>query len=109
MPETHTVRATASPVSFDLAVDPANRGVVLRRTSDQGTGYQAAEVYVNGTDTGEWLEPLANPYHRWLDDIYQLPPSLTAGQHQLQLKIVPLTGSPPWSAAGYSALSLEMP
>jgi Protein of unknown function (DUF2961) len=108
-PVTATLRDTTSPVSFHLAVNPANRGVVLRRMSDQGTGYQAAEVYVNGQDAGGWLEPLANPYHRWLDDIHQLPASLTAGQRQLSIRIVPLAGSPSWSAARYTALSLEMP
>lgn len=108
-PVTATLRDTTAPVSFHLALDPANRGVVLRRTSDQQAGYQAAEVYVNGTDAGQWQEPLANPNNRWLDDIYQLPASLTSGQHQLQLQIVPVSGSPAWSAAGYTALALEMP
>ena len=108
-PVTATLRDTTAPVSFHLTLDPANRGVVLRRMSDQGTAYQAAEVYVNGQDAGEWQEPLANPNHRWLDDIFQLPASLTSGQHQVQLQIVPVSGSPAWSAAGYTALSLEMP
>ncbi len=106
IPETASLRDTSAPVAFRLAIDPDNGGVVLRRTSDQLVSYQAAEVYVNGQDAGEWLEPLGNQYHRWLDDIFQLPASLTAGRSALQLRLVPLTGSPAWSAARYTALSL---
>lgn len=109
-PVTATLRDTTSPVSFHLAIDPANRGVVLRRTSDQNPpGYQTAEVYVNGQDAGEWQEPLANPYHQWLDDVFQLPASLTFGKAVLNIKLVPAGGSPPWSAANYTALTETMP
>jgi hypothetical protein len=81
----------------------------VRRTSDQNTGYQAAEVYVDGTDTGEWLEPLANPAHRWLDDIYQLPASLTTGHNSLSIRLVPVSGAPAWTGAAYTALTREVP
>jgi hypothetical protein len=76
-------------------------------TSD--AAYQTAEVYVNGQDAGQWQEPLSNPYHRWLDDIFQLPASLTAGKTTLSITLVPSAGSPPWSAANYTALSEMMP
>lgn len=105
VPVTHTVSATNAPVSFTLAVDPGNQGVTLRRLSDQLNGYQAAEVYVDGQDAGTWLEPLANSYHRWLDDTFLVSPALTAHQHSITVRLVPQAGAPAWSAAEYMALS----
>lgn len=107
-PQTYTAtdQQLASPVSFTLRTDPANQGVVLERTSDQDLGYQAADVYVNGTYAGEWQQPLANPYHRWLDDTFQIPSTLTFGQPELTIKLVHVPGSFAWNAASYRAVSL---
>ena len=102
-----TDRATTAPLTFTLAVDPANHGVVVQRTSDQAAAYQRAELTVNGTDLGQWLEPLGNPSHRWLDDDYPLPPALTAGATQVTVTIAPVAGWPAWSAASYRAVSIS--
>ena len=96
----------STPVSFTVKTDPDNQGVALERTSDQNFGYQAVEVYVNGTDAGQWQQPRANPYHRWLDDSFEIPASLTFGQPQLNIKLVHVPGSFAWSAASYRAVSL---
>jgi Protein of unknown function (DUF2961) len=104
---TRNTRATTAAVTFTMAVDPGNQGVILQRTSDQDTSYQRAEVTVNGTDLGQWLQPLGNPYHRWLDDQYTLPASVTAGQSGITVTLTPVSGSPAWSAASYRAISLE--
>jgi hypothetical protein len=109
---THTLRATSSPVSFQMAVAPRNQGVTLWRLSDQDNGYQSAKVYVNGQDAGTWLEPLANPYHRWLDDFFQIPPSLTNGpahRGTISITLVPASGSPAWTAAMYWTTSAVHP
>ena len=103
---TATEQQLSSPVSFTLRIDPANQGVVLGRTSDQKLGYQAADVYVNGTYAGQWQQPLANPYHRWLDDSFQIPESLTSGLSELNIKLVHVPGSFAWNAASYRAVSL---
>ncbi|MEY9863658.1 hypothetical protein ABH935_009311 [Catenulispora sp. GAS73] len=102
-------RTTQSAVSFNLAVDPANAGVTLIRSSDQEVGYQQAVVTVNGQAAGTWLEPFANPFHRLLDDSFQIPVPLTAGQSSLAVTITPSSGSPAWSAAQYRALSQVAP
>lgn len=105
LPVTATGRATQSAVSFTMAVDPANTGVTLTRTSDQNIGYQQAAVTVNGQAAGTWLEAFGNPFHRLLDDGFQIPPALTAGQSSLSVTITPVAGSPAWSASQYRALS----
>jgi hypothetical protein len=100
---------TSSAASFTLAVDPSNVGVTLRRTSNQTAGYQQAAVSVDGTGVGTWTESLGNPYHRLLDDSFQLPSSVTAGKSQITVTLTPTSGSPPWSASRYQAVSLVAP
>jgi hypothetical protein len=104
-PITMTNRATNSPVTFQLALNPANDGAVLLRTSDQANGYQSVGVSVDGRQLANWVQPLANPYHQWLDDMYQLPASLTAGRASITVTLTPTAGSPPWSAAAYRLLA----
>ena len=108
-PVTVPGRTTQSPVSFTLAVDPANTGVTLTRSSNQGIAYQQAAVTVNGQAAGTWSEPFANPFHQLLDDTFQLPPALTAGQSTLAVTITPASGGPAWSASQYRALSHVAP
>ncbi|MFC7405869.1 glycoside hydrolase family 172 protein [Georgenia alba] len=101
---TDTVERTTGPVSFTLAVDPRNDGVTLRRTSDQVRAGQAVRVTVDGRDAGVWRQPLANETHRWLEDTFELPASLTHGRRALDVELVPLEDGA-WSAARYEALS----
>ncbi|MEV0404064.1 glycoside hydrolase family 172 protein [Actinoallomurus sp. NPDC050550] len=102
---TAATRATTAPVTFRLAVDPANRGVVLRRTGDQSTAYQRARVSVDGHPLQDWLQPLGNTTHRWLDDAYQLPASVTAGRRVITVTLTPAGTA--WSAASYGAWSIR--
>ena len=103
---TQNVRTTTAPVSFTMSVGSANNGVLLYRTSDQKVAFQQAEVSVNGTDVGPWLEPLGNTSHRWLDDEFALPASVTSGQSSITVTITPTAGAPGWAAASYRAWSL---
>lgn len=98
-------QSTSAPVSFKLRVARDNRGVTLRRISNQATAYQSARVTVDGTDAGVWTQPLGNQQRQWLDDFYQLPASLTAGKPEITVTLTPADGSPPWSATAYEALS----
>ncbi|MEV4116828.1 DUF2961 domain-containing protein [Nonomuraea sp. NPDC049695] len=99
-------RSTASTLSFLLAVDADNNGVLLRRTSDQAGGYQAARVLVDGVDVGLWQQPLANDMHRWLSDTFALPASATVDKSTIRVELRPVSGSPPWTAGRYTADSL---
>lgn len=90
---------------FTLRLDRRNRGVTLRRRSDQADAYQSARVLVDGRDAGVWLEPLHNGDHRWLEDSFQIPAGLTAGHRETRITLAPVAGSPPWSVARYTAFS----
>jgi hypothetical protein len=105
-PDTAVVRTDTRPVSFRLRIDRDNRGAVLSRISDQAQGYQRAHVAVNGTKLADWLQPLENTHHRWLQDQYRVPASVTAGRDSLYVTITPAAGSPAWTASTYGSSSI---
>lgn len=96
-----TVRTTAAPSTFRMSIPPGNNGALLHRTSDQNTGYQSVEVLVDGTPVGTWLQPRRNTVHRWLEDTYPLPASVTRHRSSLVITLVPTRGAPPWTASRY--------
>ncbi|HEY3558057.1 MAG TPA: DUF2961 domain-containing protein [Kribbella sp.] len=104
---TDQVRSTTQPVRLSVKVDPANRGVTLRRTSDQNAAGQSARVIVDGKDAGTWLQPLGNTHQRWLDDNYQLPAAITSGRDHLDIELRP--NGPAWTASSYVVQSLVRP
>ncbi|WP_228553934.1 glycoside hydrolase family 172 protein [Catenulispora pinisilvae] len=101
-PVTADVLTSTTPQTLQLTLNPANRGATIIRTSDQLNGYQQAHVTVDGQPLPDWLEPLANPYHRWLDDTYLLPASVTAGHTTITVVLTPVR---PWTASSYTVLS----
>lgn len=109
MPVAGSVRATQGIITFHVQIDPDNHGVLLRRTSDQATGFQSADVAVDGVLTGNWIEPRSNTFHRWLDDTYLLPRSVTEGKAQLTITLTPVADSPPWTASRYHVDALAGP
>ncbi len=95
------VHTTEAAITFDVAIPPDNHGIRLRRTSDQASGYQSADVAIDGIAAGNWLEPRGNKSHRWLDDTYLIPGSLTAGKAHVTVTLTPATDCPPWTASRY--------
>jgi hypothetical protein len=101
------VLATHAPITFGVAILPDNHGVLLRRTSDQATGYQSAAVAIDGAPAGIWLEPRSNTFHRWLDDTYLVPDSLTAGKDRITVTLTPIPEAPPWTVSRYHVDTLS--
>jgi D-arabinan exo alpha-(1,3)/(1,5)-arabinofuranosidase (non-reducing end) len=117
---THTVRTTRDASEFTLAIDPANRGVLLRRTLDAayadqralvwiaadehsvfelaGTWYTAGSTSVVFSDPPGELDPGEHAVEiaadrRWRDDELLLPPRLTEGRAAIRVH-VQYTGAP---------------
>ncbi|MGO9928337.1 MAG: glycoside hydrolase family 172 protein [Mycobacterium sp.] len=103
------VRTTNAAITFHVQIDPNNHGILLRRMSDQATGYQSAEVVIDGSPAGIWLEPRSNNSHRWRDDTYLVPESLTAGKALITVTLAPIPGAPPWTASRYHIDTLTGP
>ena len=96
---------TAMVTRFRVAIDPANRGVRLRRLADIGAGTQSAVVRVNGTAVGTWHSAEVNPNQRWADLDFEIPAGSTAGHDHLDVEL-DATGSPtPWTAYGYTVFT----
>jgi hypothetical protein len=103
------VHAANAAITFHILISPDNHGILLRRTSDQATGYQSADVAIDDTPVGIWLEPRNNPLHRWLDDTFLVPDRLTEGKNLVTVSLTPTPGSPPWTASRYHVDALTRP
>ena len=115
IPVTLGLDTASSAINFRLTIDPANNGVRLTRVSDQNQSYQTANVYINGTYAGQWIEPWSNPDSRWLHDVFDVSGNLTRDRNTINVQIVPLVGltsttnTPFWTAANYQVLSWVSP
>ncbi len=97
-------------ITFTLAIDPNNAGVILQRTSSQKNGRQLAEVFIDGVklDT-PWYVADSNPHYLWLDDSYTIPVAYTYGKSAITVTLRPLSADGKrtyWNAASFAALSV---
>lgn len=98
-------------LTFECRIDENNRGIRLRRQSDQRTGRQAARVYVDGECVQErvWCAPDRNEYKRWLEDEFEIAARYTRGKSHVRIRIEPLAqdGQIAWNQAAYRVFSLR--
>lgn len=98
-------------LTFECRIDENNRGIRLRRQSDQRTGRQAARVYVDGECVQErvWCAPDRNEYKRWLEDEFEIAARYTRGKSHVCIRIEPLAqdGQIAWNQAAYRVFSLR--
>ncbi|MBE9375642.1 DUF2961 domain-containing protein [Saccharopolyspora sp. HNM0983] len=104
-PEQRESTTATGPVTFRAAVDADNDGMRVRRLGDQEQAYQAVDVRIDGQPAGRWSQPLGNPFHRWLEDDFDVPAELTRGKSEVQVELVPVADAPPWAAAHYRVFS----
>lgn len=82
---------------FTVKVDPANRGVRIRRRTDKDNNRQRANVYVDGVLVSErpwYTVDYEKTYRdiRWLDADFEIPARYTAGKAAINLKIEYVSG-----------------
>ena len=98
-------------LTFECKIDENNRGIRLRRQSDQRTGRQAARVYVDGECVQEriWCAPDRNEHKRWLEDEFEIAARYTRGKSRVRIRIEPLAqdGQIVWNQAAYRVFSLR--
>lgn len=93
--------------SFSVPVAVGNKGVVLRRRTDQGLNPQAGNVFVDGVFVGTWSlvdTNFADVDPRWTDAEFYIPWPLTAGKTNLNIRIEPTSGS--WNEYRYQVYSV---
>ena len=77
---------------FTVKIDPANRGVRVRRRLDKDTNRQKANVYVDGRQVMErpWYTVDHDKTYRdirWVDSDFEIPAKYTDGKSSITLKI----------------------
>ena len=103
-------RSLTEASEFTVKIAPDNRGVFLRRKSDQLLPGQRAVVYVDGQCVTErnWYYADRNPHARWLEDQFLIPAEYTRNKQQIRIRIepVPNQGRTNWNECLYQAWSL---
>jgi len=75
-------------VSFRVAVDPDNNGVILRRLYDQSVSNADAKVFVDGTLAGIWNCCNINAHFPYTDSDFHIPSPLSENKETLNIEIV---------------------
>lgn len=105
-PSTATGRVhRGGEIAFNMAIDPDNRGIRLRRRLDQQFPRQKVQVFIDGVDAGGWYHAGQNDLLRWVDDDIDLDRTLTAGKQTLAVRLVVAPDSGPFTDFRYQAFS----
>ncbi|KAI9024717.1 hypothetical protein DFJ74DRAFT_705455 [Hyaloraphidium curvatum] len=86
-------------IEFRVAIDPANRGVVIRRTLDYYHIDQHAQVWIDGVRAPDWLTLGCNRKLRWREEDYRVEPRFSAGKSRLDVRLRVLKYRRPPNAA----------
>ena len=97
-------RAFTGYSQFNMAINSANTGVMLRRRFDQSVANQLATVYVDGSLVGSWYKAGSNFSHKWRDEEFMIPSSYTYGKSQIQVRVQFVSGTA-WNEYRYTAYS----
>ncbi len=79
---------TDGQISFNVALNPENNGVRIRRRSDQQVSRQKADVYVDDQFAGTWYDPQSNDILRWYDSEFDIHPDFTKDKKSINIKLV---------------------
>ena len=104
---TDTGRAHNGSSEFQMAIDPSNQGVTLRRRFDFHTANQAADVYIDGALAGRMYVSGSNTTHRWRDTDFMIHPKHTAGKTRIAVKILFVSSYADWNEFRYEAYSVK--
>lgn len=96
-------------MEFTARINPANKGVFLRRSYDQFHGRQRARVLVDGEYAGTWYTAEENRHSRWAERDFFIPEKLTIGKDEIKIEIDPPAGSPLWSVSAYGVFCIIHP
>ena len=78
-----------SEFSFRAAIDPENRGAVIRVLTDLSKGPMKSRVFIDGADAGVWVMPEFNEHAPYGDYDFEIPAGLTDGKECIEVKIIP--------------------
>jgi hypothetical protein len=100
-PEHYTLEGVAlvEPSQFRVAIDPDNRGLVLRQLTHADERVQRADVYVDDAWAGRFHAPRSDSaLALWEQDLL-IPERLTRGKTSLKVRVDPAEDA--WDELGY--------
>lgn len=100
-----TGSSVSNRIRISVSIPPQNDGLLLRRRTDAGVGFQSALVSVDGVHTGEWMfhdEGFAGVDQRWLNSEFYIPYGFTAGKTNVVLLLEVASEGDNWTAYRYS-------
>ena len=83
-------------LSFSVRLNPAAKGVFLRRVYDQASGRQRATILIDGQPLGDWYAPEQNKILRWAERDYFVPGRFIRGKSSVRVTLAPTPGHPPF-------------
>ncbi len=94
-------RAHDGSSQFTMAINPNNRGVILRRRLDQGIFNQQAQVLVDGKAVGTWYMAGGNTSLNWREQDFLIPASFTSGKSSITITIQFVSSALDWNEFHY--------
>lgn len=91
--------------TFQLKLDPANQGVLLRRLAHARHGRHRGRVFVDGQYVANAALPDDHRVDFWHEADLVIPAEHTAGKHTITVRIEPFEGV--WNAYRYEAHCLQ--
>eukprot|EP00002_Diphylleia_rotans_P019253 TRINITY_DN3726_c0_g1_i3.p1 TRINITY_DN3726_c0_g1~~TRINITY_DN3726_c0_g1_i3.p1 ORF type:complete len:771 (+),score=104.31 TRINITY_DN3726_c0_g1_i3:73-2385(+) len=84
---TDTGRHVSGKISFTVALNPSNTGVLLRRRIDHKHQNQKGKVSVDKKEVGIWFEMKRNPFFYFRDSEFWIPADYTKGKNSIKVEI----------------------
>lgn len=75
----------SSEIRFQVAIDPLNEGIKIRRRIDQKLGRQKAKVFLDNEYVGTWYDTEINPHLRWYDSDLDISAKFTSGKSEIDV------------------------
>lgn len=91
---------------FIMKIEPENSGVLLMRVFDYSNLNQQADVYLDGSFAGKWLNAGSNTFSMFKEDVFILSPEFTFGKENINIRIDARRSPSLWSEFSYKTFSL---
>lgn len=102
----HDGYSISDSTEFTVIISPQNKGVRLLRTFDYSIKNQTANVFVDDSLVGQWLNAGFNTTSMFREEYFVVPEKFTANKSSLKVKIVNVNSSSRWTELYYKVYSI---
>lgn len=98
--------AITDSVQFKVNINRFNKGVRLLRTFDFTSKNQQANIYVDDSLVGEWLNAGFNNYSKFREEYFNIPEKYTKNKSSITIKCVNKNPASKWTELYYKVYSI---